>query len=63
MLSIPLISDAEDVDKNYSVTNELLRCDRLGKIRLIITRAVRHLALTPFVNGRWLRLPSCLIGT
>ena len=36
------------------------RHQHLGRIRLIITRAVRHLALTLF--GRWLHLPSCLIG-
>ena len=47
-----------------SHTQLLLRCDWLGRIRLIITRAVRHahLAMTLFVNGRWLHLPSCLIG-
>jgi len=35
-------------------------CDWLDKIRLMITRAGRHLALTLFVNGRWHR---CLIGS
>ena len=33
-----------------------------GRIRLIITRAVRHLAMTRFGNDRWHRLPSCLIS-
>ena len=35
-------------------------CDWLDKIRLMITRAGRHLALTLFVNGRSHR---CLIGS
>jgi len=41
--------------------NKRLSC-WLGRNRLIITRAVRHLAIATFGNGPWQRLPSCLIG-
>ena len=39
-----------------------IRCDWLGRNGLIITRAVRHFAITTFGYGRWKRLPSCLAG-
>ena len=51
-----------DGGKNLEITVKLLVCDWFGRIRLIITLAVCHLALTPFVNGQWLHLPSCLTG-
>ena len=41
----------------FGVTNHS-EADWLGRIRLIITRAVCRLALTFFVNGRWHRLAS-----
>ena len=39
-----------------------LKATWLGSNRLITTRAVCHLAITTFVDGRWQHLPSCLIG-
>ena len=39
-----------------------IRCDWLGRNGLIITRAVRHFAITTFGYGRWKRLPSWLTG-
>ena len=33
--------------------DDLLRCGWLGRIKLIIARAVRHLAIAAFQNGRW----------
>jgi len=41
---------------------EALKATWLGSNRLITTRAVCHLAITTFVDGRWQHLPSCLIG-
>ena len=40
-----------------TVTDDLLRCDWLGRIGLILTRAVHHLAAYPFGNDRWLHRP------
>jgi len=38
------------------------RCGWLGRNKILITRAVRHFAITTFISGRWDRLPSCLIA-
>ena len=34
--------------------DDLLRCDWLGRIGLLLTRPVRHLAAHPFGSDRWL---------
>jgi len=39
------------------ITAKLLRCDWLGRIGLLLTRAVRHLAAHPFGSDRWLHRP------
>jgi len=54
-------------DTSLVISDDLLwrnqsRCDCLGRNGIIISRAVRHIAITTFGNGRWQRLPSCLIG-
>jgi len=49
-------------DLSLVITNDLLRCNWLGGIGLIVTRAMRHLAAYPFGSDRWLHRPRCLIG-
>ena len=48
-------------DLSLVITDNLLRCGWLGRIRLITTRAVRHLAAYPFGSDRWLQ-PSEMFG-
>jgi len=40
-------------DMSSAVDDKLLRCDWLVMVRLVITRAVRHLAKCDFANDRW----------
>ena len=46
-----VIGDRQGLALALPITAKLLRCDWLGRIRLIITWAVRDLAITTFVNG------------
>ena len=39
------------------ITAQLLCCDWLGRIGLLLTGAVRHLAAQPFGSDRWLHHP------
>ena len=49
-------------DLSLVITDDWLRCDWLGRIGVIVTRAVRHLAAYPFGSDRWLHRPRCLVG-
>jgi len=46
-------------DLSLVITDDLLRCDWLGRIGLILTRAVRRLAAYPFGSDWWLHRPRC----
>jgi len=50
-LFLYIIGDLRRPASAWPITAKLLRCDWLGRNRLIITRAVRHLATATFQNG------------